>query len=209
MQIINCPNKCCSLKYIEYIPNQQPFITVKRSHRKAGIFITEPTGKILLVQSKGNLWGCPKGTMKKTESSEECAIRETKEETGLEISIEKLKSATRFDIYHNKATYYSLTIPYQEVNIQDDIQENDANGIGWIKPECLKEMVETEKIAINQHCRIVIEKFLRISIKTQNLRDKLLNLNLGTSFPKFLKNDSDPEENSDWNTSLSCSPITY
>jgi len=208
METINCPDNCCSLKYIPYREVESPFIAVKRSHKKAGIFITDNEGRILLVQSKGNFWGCPKGTMKSTENSAECAIREVKEETGLDIPLEALKDYRRYDIHRNKSTYYGVTIPFQEVEVQNHIPENDANGIGWIKLDCLRKMVYDRRIMINQHCRLVIEKFLGIDIRPRRIdtpAGQIYELNSGSS-PKSDGSNHNFGWNSMANSPLSSSP---
>lgn len=169
LETINCLQGCCQLKFVPYQPSNQPFIVVKRSRKKAGIFITEPEGKILLVQSKGNLWGCPKGTMKSSETDFECAIREVKEETGISVDPEALKDSPRFNNYRTKATYFHMVLPCQAVEVQTQIPDNDANGIGWIYTRCLQDLIQRKVLSINQHCRMVIEKFLGISV--QNNRE--------------------------------------
>ncbi len=164
-ETIDCLRGCCQLKFFPYRPLSQPFIVVKRSRKKAGIFIIEPGGKILLVQSKGNLWGCPKGTMKSSETDLECAIREVKEETGISIDPEVLRASPRFNNYRTRATYFRMVLPHQAVEVQTQISDNDANGIGWIYPRCLQELAQQKALSINQHCRMVIERFLGINVQ--------------------------------------------
>lgn len=64
----------------------------------AAAVIIEKEGKVLLVQRKFNPyagdWSLPSGFMEYSETPEECAKRETKEETGLDIQIRSL-----FNIY--------------------------------------------------------------------------------------------------------------
>lgn len=200
MQTINCFKGCCQLRYLPYDEQTDHlFTTVNRGNRKAGIFIVDDAGKILLVQSKGNFWGCPKGAMHSHETSMECAVREVKEETGLDIPLERLKSAPRYDNFRGKATYFYLEIPHQKVDVQSHILDNDANGIGWIFPNCLRELVFHNKITVNHHCRLAAEKFLRLNL-------------WGFGFKDFIKKDcpdekttSSSEDESRWN-SLSSSP---
>jgi 8-oxo-dGTP pyrophosphatase MutT (NUDIX family) len=162
-KIINCTEKCCELKYNLY-ERRNVYFENKRNKKKAGIFITDTDGKILLVQSKGNLWGCPKGTMKNFETELQCAIREVKEETGILITESDLSNSIIYNNNRLKATYFNLIIPNRKVEIQEHISGNDANGIGWIKPECLKKLILDRTVSINQHCRVVIERFLGLTI---------------------------------------------
>jgi 8-oxo-dGTP pyrophosphatase MutT (NUDIX family) len=121
------------------------------------VFIYDPkVDKVLLVQSRGNFWGPPKGTLKYGESERQCAIREVKEETGLDISDDDFTKAAKI---HNRAIYFYMEMDECDVKVQDHIPGNDANGIGWIKPDCLEKCITNGNISLNQHCRFVFSKF--------------------------------------------------
>ena len=50
--------------------------------------VTDEAGRIVLIRRKDNeLWALPGGGMDLGESIEDCAIREVKEETGLEVAL--------------------------------------------------------------------------------------------------------------------------
>ena len=67
-----------------------------RNRRKAGVVIFNPPSKsVLLVQSRGNLWGFPKGSIEENETIEAAAIREVKEETGYELKKNELHTMHR------------------------------------------------------------------------------------------------------------------
>lgn len=157
METITCPRGCCKVKVKPYIAPKYSCQKVRRHRRKAGVFIYDPkTDKVLLVQSRGNLWGAPKGTLQYGEDDRQCAVREVKEETGLKISENDFSRA--FKIY-NVAIYFYLEMSECEVDIQDTIYDNDANGIGWIKLDCLNQFVENGNISLSQHCRIIFSRF--------------------------------------------------
>ena len=157
METYSCPNKCCLLKIKQYKRNDTYIST---QNRKAGVLLYDPnTNKTLLVQSRGHLWGIPKGTIKYGESERQCAVREVKEETGIDISSDSFTKAIRIN---RCALYFYMERNECNIDIQDHIVNNDANGIGWIKLECLQKCIENGNIILNQHCRIILERFFNI-----------------------------------------------
>lgn len=153
-----CKDGCCTVELEHCGPH---LIRRRRGHlRKAGVFIYDPVEeRVLLVQSRGQLWGAPKGTLEldRDENSCECALREVLEETGLRLRPEQFARATKIK---NRATYYYVEIPYQPVHIQRDHSDNDANGITWIKVSCLEKYIQSGEIVLNEHCRTLFKRFL-------------------------------------------------
>jgi 8-oxo-dGTP pyrophosphatase MutT (NUDIX family) len=167
MKTFFCNNKCCNYKVTPYNLNI-PFDSIKNKEeikiKKSGSFIYDSeSNKILLVQSRGQMWGCPKGSIKDLENTIDCAIREVKEETGIELD-EKQLSESRYLIINSKALYYFVQMKENDVFIQNQIIDNDANGIGWFNIDCLEELVKDGVININQHSRILIKKALNKEI---------------------------------------------
>ena len=157
-----CENKCCEIK-IEEGKDREFFDRKDTSWNvfKSGVFIYDPVEeKILLVQSRGRLWGFPKGHMEIGETSQQCAIREVKEETGLHITSSDFKRAVRV---RNRALYFYAELKAGNVNVQKNtsIEANDANGITWIKISCLEECIKAGQIVLNQHTQLLFRKFLK------------------------------------------------
>jgi bis(5'-nucleosidyl)-tetraphosphatase len=161
-QTYNCDKGCCIIKIKEYIDID------RKSHRggynKAGIFIYDPKqDRVLLVQSRGQLWGPPKGSLEyeKNETHSECAIREVKEETGIDIQVCEFTRAIKIK---NRALYYYVEKDTCNVDIQNhhDEEMNDANGITWIKIDCLRQCIKDGHIVLNQHCKIAFKRFMNI-----------------------------------------------
>lgn len=162
MTTITCKNNCCNLKVEEFTSDYNNISRKKPKKSKAGVFIFDPESqKILLVQSRGNFWGPPKGTMKYGETWLSCAIREVKEETGLNIDKNNFLKACKIK---NTSFYFYLEMKECDLNVQYTVIDNDANGIGWIKLNCLIEMINNEYLDINKHCKILIKKFLNMNI---------------------------------------------
>lgn len=162
-----CDNGCCNFFLTYYNPtNERKMIEWIKEERKkgirrkkAGIFLYDPNKeKILLVQSHGKFWGIPKGTKEENETFVECATRETKEETGLEISEYDL---TEFVVVEN-TTYYIYPYKTCNVKVQSEVENNDANGIGWFSYKCIKDMSNKGKMILNKSFKLVSKKVLNL-----------------------------------------------
>lgn len=162
----NCLKNCCNYTVQQY-SHEHKFRVVysNKERQKAGIAIYDKKkNKLLLVQSRGHLWGIPKGTKKKDESIIDCAIREVYEETGLQIHKEQL---SKYIKVHNKAIYYIIELDECKVRIRNDIIDNDVNGIGWFKLDCLMELYQNNIITLNRHCKILLEKLFQIQLSSK------------------------------------------
>lgn len=159
-----CSNRCCSLLTKPYIHKKVHYNDyAKYKARKAGAFVYDPsTQRILLVQSRGDKWGAPKGSMESTDASiEDCAIREVREETGIELQRDHLQT------WYNtsKTIYYYIELPQQSVTMETDgVVDNDATGITWIKLDCLVQMARENRINLNVACKKLVRKFLNTDI---------------------------------------------
>lgn len=154
-----CEDKCCKI-YIHQT-EKKSYIKPVQNYKKAGVFIYDPIGeRVLLVQSRGNLFGPPKGSLNIGESNIDCAIREVKEETGIDITF---SSFLRVFHIKNKATYYYAEMRSTDISVQNQIllnnQDNDANGITWIKMSCLEKAIYNGNIALNHYAKIGFERF--------------------------------------------------
>lgn len=158
MAVFTCNNGCCILKMKTY--ERTP---MKRTSRvKAGVLVHDPdTDRILIIQSRGNLWGAPKGTVEENESDMDCALRELKEETGLEIGEESLHDVIRV---RDRATYFYAVHSEHDPEIQSQIPNNDANAIAWIKPSCLEKCVADGNICVTRHLRHLLYTIFDISL---------------------------------------------
>lgn len=155
MNQFHCASKCCVIKTSKYVKVHTKH---KKNYSKAGVFIYDPKkDNVLLVQSRGRLWGPPKGSKNEDETNKECAIREVMEETGLDLSNHTL---SKFTILHNKIIYYFLELDTCEVHIQSHVHNNDVNALGWINCKCLEQLIIDNQITLTQHCRLLFKKFL-------------------------------------------------
>jgi len=164
MKLCYCNNKCCSIIINKYSIKEHKR---RRINKKAGVFIYDSLRKkVLIVQSKGNLWGMPKGTFENGESSKDCAIRETFEETGIILSYDQLGKC--FHIY-DQANYFFINMSLRDVEIKQSI-DNDVSGIGWINIHCLQHLVHNKIIKLNHHAKLCFKFFLNINFDIKNTK---------------------------------------
>lgn len=150
-----CLNGCCVIKINKYQETKRFF---NRNYRKAGVFIYDPKqDRVLLVQSRGHLWGPPKGSLNIGEQDIKCAVREVKEETGLDISYNDF---TKYVKIKNRIIYY-LEMDTCEIHVQNNIIDNDANGITWIKIKCLEDAIQDGTIILNNYAKIAFQKLMQ------------------------------------------------
>ena len=158
-------DKCCQIKVERYTQPVLKYYHNKYNKKKAGIlFFDKNKNKVLLVQSKGNLWGIPKGTFEEGETKEECAIREVREETGFNIDPFELND--NYIKVKGRAYYYYVEMDETTVEVQQDYKDNDANGISWLNCNCLIKLMKNGKMRVNQHTRIVLRHFLNLTLPT-------------------------------------------
>lgn len=118
--------------------------------KSAGCIIIE-NEKILLVKQTSGNWGFPKGHLEKGESETEAAIRETKEETNLDVTIldENKRYSIEYDTNkgtHKEAVYFlakktSNNISRQESEITEIKWFNFEEAIETISFENAKELL--------------------------------------------------------------------
>ena len=157
-----CPRGCCTLKIASYtdVPSED-FNETQYYSRKAGVVLYDPRQeKVLLVQSRGHLWGPPKGTLKCGETHRTCAVREVEEETGIRVEIDSFMKAINLA---NRATYFYTEVEESDVEVQTQIVDNDANGVGWISLRCLGESIERGNITLSKHCQLVLRRLFNVT----------------------------------------------
>lgn len=153
---VHCIAGCCTLDIRDYISTN--LITKNKCGRKAGCLLYDKyEDAVLLIQSRGNLWGAPKGSLETGENYITGAIREVLEETGIEITENMLGRRITID---DKSTYFLVDYKKCDVEIQSPNNDNDANSIGWIKTRCLRQFINNDIIKLTKHTEMILSHFL-------------------------------------------------
>jgi 8-oxo-dGTP pyrophosphatase MutT (NUDIX family) len=152
---------CCQL-YI--LPNKgeeevtDNFTLVQRKFprgrrvRAGTIIVDFRTRKLLIIQCYHKLWGLPKGHVESGETVEQCAVRETFEETGIRIELNDLMN--KYTIYNGDGIYYVVDgtrLDYNLSNIPTD--QKEITGITWICMNCFERLLKTGQLHINSHLK--------------------------------------------------------
>lgn len=118
---------------------------------RAGTFIHTPDRYVLFVQSYNGKWGPPKGRIEEGETAVECAIRETYEETGLDVKnkvdVHKLMN-NRWDMYDILFDKVVDVVPVS----------SEITGIGWFTICCLLH----NKGILNHPAKLCLSSFMGI-----------------------------------------------
>lgn len=170
----------CSIFSWPYV-NCENIIKFQQNKKAGGILIHND--KVLLIQSRGNMWGFPKGSIEKDESTLECAIREVNEETSLLI----LFTPNDKQYFFNNIVLYVKhlqKVPQFDLEKIRNHKNNDCSGIGWFNLQCLKkiqnDIKNRKKNKINsQPYRHNSSDYIRSNICT--------NIKMNSSLKKFIK----------------------
>lgn len=106
----------------------------------AGGIVINNQGQVLLTQHSSNLhWGFPKGNINQGESSKEAAVREVKEEAGVEVEIIDKVGDSKYVYTHpkTKEKIFKVVVIFLMKYISGDPKDHDweVEEAGWYLPE--------------------------------------------------------------------------
>ena len=102
-----------------------------KKEKSCGCIIIKDEKVLLVYEKDRNFWGFPKGHVEEGENEIETALREVKEEVGLDVEIDIKKRYTLNYIIRNeidKTTVLYIAFPKNE-NIK--IQETEIGDVKW------------------------------------------------------------------------------
>ncbi len=109
---------------------------------RAAAVIIRKDGKVLALRrskdasSFQGFWNFPGGGIEKGETPEEAAAREVKEESGLDVNPDKLKSLGDYEFPYLHIYYFEAKSFSGEVEIN-----HESTEFKWIKPKEMLEMI--------------------------------------------------------------------
>lgn len=120
-------------------------------------------GNFLLLKKFSNEWVLPKGRLELNETEEMAAVREVKEESGIEATVVKYLGFVKYDYRHNngekvkKTVHYyymeaenSDLIPQREEGFVDAIFLSYEKAIKLVKHDAERNMIKTANYFYNK-----------------------------------------------------------
>ena len=102
-----------------------------KKEKSCGTIIIE-NNKVLLIQQTDNAWGFPKGHVENNEKEQETAIRETKEETNLDVEIiSNKKYITNYKI-NNEIDKEVIFFLAKKTSDKIKKQDEQIKNIKWV-----------------------------------------------------------------------------
>ncbi len=121
--------------------------------KAGGGFVLNKNKEVLLMFRRGK-WDLPKGKMDKNETFEECAIRETEEETGLKNIHLISPLITTYHTYHEGTRYVLKETKWFNMNIKNDQKlipqaEEQITKLEWVDKADLKKYMQNSFPSVN------------------------------------------------------------
>jgi 8-oxo-dGTP pyrophosphatase MutT (NUDIX family) len=139
-----------------------PILRNARATSAGGVVHRSVEGRtqvVLVHRRKPVLWALPKGTPDAGETLEETALRETREETGLEVELEEPISEIRYFFVHGSTRYHKTVHFYLMRPIGGSLEQHDHefDEVRWLQVEEALELMThaTERSVVERAVRML------------------------------------------------------
>ena len=132
-------------------------------HKVVSIYCVTPDGKILITQrskakSHPHRWEVTCGSVLAGESEIEGAIRELKEETGLEVTSDDLTPLYKYTDDKRHCVYYGYLTPVESVDIPIVLEPEETDSYKFIPMDEFYEFAMTDDFARSESERLAVFK---------------------------------------------------
>lgn len=102
-----------------------------KKEKSCGCIIIENNKVLLIHQTKGH-WGFPKGHIEENETEFDTALREVKEETNLDVEIDKKKRYNEYYITNRGSQKEVVLFIAKKIGGEIKVQEEEIRNIKWL-----------------------------------------------------------------------------
>lgn len=103
--------------------------------------------KVLIEKSLSGYYGFPKGHIEKNETEQECALRETLEETGIKAKINpKYRFSIKYLVHEKTPKEVIYFISHLEGSEKITIQEEELSDAFWVNIEDVKNILSFDNL---------------------------------------------------------------
>ena len=102
-----------------------------KKEKSCGCIIINDNKVLLVYEKRGNFWGFPKGHVEKGETEIETALREVKEEVGLDVKINENKRYVLNYQINNEIDKTTILYLAKPLNTIVSMQETEIESYKW------------------------------------------------------------------------------
>ena len=133
-----------------------------RQEKSCGTIIINDN-KVLVIRQKQGFWGFPKGHMELGENEIQTAIRETKEETNLDVVIEdETRFCLSYIIEDKQINKYVVYFIAKAINNDVKLQIEEIDDIAWVDIEKVEDILTFDNL--QELWKVVLNK-----VKSKNM----------------------------------------
>ena len=117
-----------------------------RQEKSCGTIVINDN-KVLVIRQKQGFWGFPKGHIEEGESEIQTAIRETKEETNLDVVIEdETRFCLSYIIEDKQINKYVVYFIAKAINNDVKLQIEEIDDIAWVDIEKVEDILTFDNL---------------------------------------------------------------
>ncbi|MCI6265915.1 MAG: NUDIX domain-containing protein [Erysipelotrichaceae bacterium] len=140
-------------------------------HNEISIFIINDKNEVLLEKRSPNKkyspnkWGLCGGHVSAHESLEEAALREGKEELGLEISLNKLHPFGKREFILEQTNSHFIYSYYVKSNLKENefiLQKEEVSEVKWVNIDTIIEMILSHNESLTKTTSLLLSHFYQL-----------------------------------------------
>ena len=102
-----------------------------KKEKSCGCIIIKENKVLLILEKNGNFWGFPKGHMEEGENEIQTALREVKEEVGLDVEIDQNQRYTLNYVVKDEIDKTTVLYIATPKNGKIEMQESEIADVKW------------------------------------------------------------------------------